>query len=77
MVDEQYERTSPTDIDGVLRDQFKGEISAYRFYDSLIDAMEESDVEFAIERHQLLSTLTAIRDDELEDVQEVLSILDG
>jgi len=50
----------------VLYDQLCNEETAYKFYDDLIDAIEDSDAEFTIDRAELLDELHAIREDEAE-----------
>ncbi|RQH03090.1 ferritin-like domain-containing protein [Natrarchaeobius oligotrophus] len=74
LVDAQY--GPPEDTDGVLYDQLCNEETAYKFYDDLIDAIEASDVEFALERDRLLETLYDIREEEKEGVEEVTEIME-
>jgi rubrerythrin len=76
LVEAQYGRTSPDDFDGVLYDQLCNEETAYKFYDDLISAIEDSEVRFSIERDRLLGVLRAIRDEEAEGVQEVTSVME-
>lgn len=76
LVDQQYAQTRPEDFDGILYDQLHGEESAYKFYDDLITAIEESDTTFNIDRDQLLDTLVGIRDEEAEGVEEVTEIME-
>ena len=72
----QYGQTKPEDFDGILYDQLHREETAYKFYDDLIEAIEESSVEFGIERDQLLGTLREIRAEEEEGVREVTVIME-
>ena len=72
----QYGQTKPEDFDGILYDQLHSEETAYKFYDDLIEAIEESSVEFGIERDQLLGTLREIRAEEEEGVREVTVIME-
>ncbi|MFQ3317998.1 MAG: rubrerythrin [Natronomonas sp.] len=74
LVAARYE--SDTDFDGVLYDQLCNEETAYKFYDDLITAIEESDVEFSIDRDRLLSVLRAIREEETEGVEEVTELME-
>ncbi|MFB6186091.1 MAG: ferritin-like domain-containing protein, partial [Halobacteriaceae archaeon] len=57
LVVDQYAKNQPEDFDGILYDQLHGEETAYKFYDDLIQAIEEGDARFSIDRSQLLSTL--------------------
>ncbi|MFB6088122.1 MAG: ferritin-like domain-containing protein [Haloarculaceae archaeon] len=76
LVEEQYARTSPADFDGVLYDQLNGEETAYKFYDDLIEAIEESDATFAVDRGRVLAALADIRADEAEGVEAVASLME-
>jgi len=60
----------------VLYDQLCNEETAYKFYDDLIDAIEDSDAEFTIDRAELLDELHAIREDEAEGVSEVTAVME-
>ncbi|WP_435153881.1 ferritin-like domain-containing protein [Haladaptatus sp. DFWS20] len=75
LVGEQYSQTAPDDFDGILYDQLHGEETAYKFYDDLIAAIEASDTTFALDRKRLLETLTAIRAEEAEGVEEVAELM--
>jgi hypothetical protein len=59
-----------------LYDQLCNEETAYKFYDDLIDAIEDSDAEFTIDRAELLDELHAIREDEAEGVSEVTAVME-
>ena len=74
LVDAQY--GPPEDTDGVLYDQLANEETAYKFYDDLITAVEASDTEFAVDRDRLLETLSEIREEEKEGVEEVTQIME-
>jgi len=76
LVDARYGRTRPEDFDGVLYDQLCNEETAYKFYDDLITAIEESDAEFSLDRETLLETLRAIREEEAEGVKEVTEVME-
>lgn len=69
LVAEQYEETKADDFDGLLYDQLHSEESAYKFYDDLIDGVENADVDFSLSRERLLETLEAIREEEAEGVE--------
>jgi hypothetical protein len=66
----------PEDTDGVLYDQLCNEETAYKFYDDLIEAVEASDAEFAVDRDRLLETLLEIREEEREGVEDVTDIME-
>jgi len=74
LVEAQYE--SDQDFDGVLYDQLCNEETAYKFYDDLIEAIEQSEGEFSIDRDRLLSTLREIRDEEEAGVEEVTTLME-
>jgi len=74
LVAARYE--TDTDFDGVLYDQLCNEETAYKFYDDLIAAIEESEIEFTIDRERLLSVLRGIREEEREGVEEVTELMD-
>ncbi|TKX52521.1 ferritin-like domain-containing protein, partial [Halorubrum sp. SP9] len=42
----------------------------------LIEAIEDSDAAFSIDRDELIATLTAIRDEEAEGVREVTEVME-
>lgn len=77
LVKAHYGQTKPEDFDGILYDQLHGEETAYKFYDDLIQAIEQSNVTFSIERSRLLNILREIRDEEEEGVREVTVIMEG
>ncbi|WP_335999550.1 ferritin-like domain-containing protein [Halorientalis halophila] len=74
LVTAQYE--SEADFDGVLYDQLCNEETAYKFYDDLIGAIEASDATFGVDRAELIETLTAIREEEAEGVEEVTELME-
>ena len=76
LVDGQYGQSKPEDFDGILYDQLHSEETAYKFYDDLIGAIEESDVQFSIDRERVLETLRGIRNEEEEGVREVTEIME-
>ncbi|WP_435063086.1 ferritin-like domain-containing protein [Halobaculum sp. EA56] len=76
LVEAQYGQTKPEDFDGVLYDQLCNEETAYKFYDDLIEAIQESDSEFSVDRDRVLDTLRSIRAEEAEGVEEVTAIME-
>jgi len=77
LVEGRYTQTGPESFDGVLYDQLHGEETAYKFYDDLIEAIEASDTDYALDREELLATLKAIREEEAEGVEEVTEIMEA
>jgi rubrerythrin len=77
LVEARYGRTKPEDFDGVLYDQLCNEETAYKFYDDLIEAVEESDAEFSVDREELLAQLRSLREEEAEGVEEVTRIMEA
>jgi rubrerythrin len=75
LVTQRYSQTKPEDFDDILYDQLHGEESAYKFYDDLITAIENSDTAFSIDRDRLIATLTEIREEEAEGVEEVTAVM--
>jgi rubrerythrin len=73
LVEAQYE--ADEDFDGVLYDQLCNEETAYKFYDDLIAAIETSEAEFAIDRDRIVDTLSEIREEEAEGVEEVTALM--
>lgn len=73
LVEAQY--ATPDDFDGVLYDQLAGEETAYKFYDDLIAAIEETEATFSIDRDRLITELTALREAEAEGVEAVTQIM--
>jgi len=73
LVEAQYE--ADEDFDGVLYDQLCNEETAYKFYDDLIAAIETSEAEFAIDRDRIVATLSEIREEEAEGVEEVTALM--
>ncbi|MFA9517361.1 ferritin-like domain-containing protein [Halopenitus sp. H-Gu1] len=76
LVEARYGRTQPEDFDGVLYDALCNEETAYKFYDDLIEAIEASETTFAIDREELLETLSTIRKEEAEGVEDVTAIME-
>jgi rubrerythrin len=76
LVSEQYAKTGPEDFDSVLYDQLHGEETAYKFYDDLLAAIEESDARFGVDRERLLATLRDIREAEAAGVEAVAELME-
>ena len=74
LVEQQYE--ADQDFDGILYDQLCNEETAYKFYDDLIGAIEESDAEFGLDREHLLSVLREIRAEEEAGVEDVTELME-
>ena len=74
LVAARYE--TDTDFDGVLYDQLCNEETAYKFYDDLVAAIENSEVMFGIDRDRLLSVLREIREQEKAGVEEVTELME-
>jgi rubrerythrin len=68
---------APDDFDGILYDQLSGEETAYKYYDDLVDAIEDSDATFSVDTGEVLATLRSIRDDEEAGVQRVTEVMEG
>jgi len=66
-----------TNTDGVLYDQLANEETAYKFYDDLIGAIENSDVRFGVDREHLLTVLREIREDEADGVERVTKLMEA
>ena len=52
------------------------EESAYKFYDDLIEGIENSDAAFGVSRERLIETLGAIREQEAEGVERVTQLME-
>jgi hypothetical protein len=76
LVEAQYDRETVGSVDDVLQDQLLGELSAYKFYDELLAAITGSDTSFGINHDELVTVLEEIRAEELEGVDETLSVMD-
>ena len=74
LVEQQYE--ADQDFDGVLYDQLCNEETAYKFYDGLIEAIEQSETAFSIDRDRLLTVLREIRAEEEAGVEEVTALME-
>jgi len=77
LVEARYGRTRPDDFDGVLYDQLCNEETAYKFYDDLIEAIEDSDASFSVDRAAVLDVLREIRAEEAEGVEAVTALMGG
>lgn len=74
LVVDRYE--SDTDFDGILYDQLCSEETAYKFYDDLINAIQNSDATFSIGRTRLLAVLRDIREEEKEGAEAVTALME-
>ena len=77
LVTAKYGKTKPEDFDGVLYDQLCNEETAYKFYDDLIEAIEDSEAAFSVDRERLLAVLRDIREEEAEGVEEVTNVMEA
>jgi len=75
LVEQRYTRAHPDSFDDVLYDQLHGEESAYKFYDDLLAAIEDSETTFDVDQEHLVTTLAEIRDDEAAGVEEVTALM--
>ncbi|MHB9288216.1 ferritin-like domain-containing protein [Halobacteriales archaeon Cl-PHB] len=75
LVEQQYE--AEQDFDGVLYDQLCNEETAYKFYDDLIGAVEESDAAFGVDREKLLAVLREVRAEEEAGVEDVTALMEA
>lgn len=76
LVQDTYGQTRPEGFDDIVYEQFHAEESAYKFYDDLIDAINDSPVEFGVDRDTLLRTLDEIREDEADGAREVMALIE-
>ena len=67
---------APDDFDGVLYDQLAGEETAYKYYDDLVDAIEDSDASFSVDVDRVLATLRSLRADEEAGVERVTRVME-
>jgi rubrerythrin len=74
LVAERYE--ADDDFDGVLYDQLCNEETAYKFYEDLLAAIENSEVQFPVEREYLRSVLEGIKADEKAGVERVTELME-
>jgi rubrerythrin len=77
LVEQQYTGSDPEDFDWILYDQLCNEETAYKFYDDLIEAIEASETDFALDRERVLDTLRSLREEEAEGVEEVTELMEG
>jgi len=76
LVEATYAQTAPEDFDDLLYDQLCNEETAYKFYDDLIEAIEESDTDFEMDADRILDVLRAIRAEEESGVEAVTEIME-
>ncbi len=77
LVGDHYAASRPESFDDVLYDQLCSEESAYKFYEDLIAAIEDSNASFSVDRETLLDQLQAIRDQEEQGAQAVLELMES
>lgn len=77
LVGDHYAASRPEDFDDVLYDQLCSEESAYKFYDDLIDAIEDSETVFSADRERILERLRSIREQEERGVEAVLELMES
>lgn len=77
LVGDHYAASRPEDFDDVLYDQLCSEESAYKFYEDLIDAIEDSEAAFSTDRTRVLERLRTIRDQEERGVEAVLELMEA
>ncbi|MFT4891339.1 MAG: hypothetical protein ACI9YT_002270 [Halobacteriales archaeon] len=76
LVESRYAQTAPEDFDDLLYDQLCNEETAYKFYDDLIEAVEDSEADFEIDTDRVLEVLREIREDEEAGVERVTEIME-
>jgi rubrerythrin len=74
LVESQY--AADDEFDDVLYDQLCNEETAYKFYDDLLAAIENSDAEFSVDRETVVETLEQIRAEEAEGVEDVTDLME-
>jgi rubrerythrin len=74
LVAERYEAAD--DFDGVLYDQLCNEETAYKFYEDLLAAIENSGVQFPVDREYLTSVLAKIMAEEKAGVERVTELME-
>jgi rubrerythrin len=74
LVAERYEAAD--DFDGVLYDQLCNEETAYKFYEDLLAAIENSEVQFPVDREHLRSVLEEIMAEEKAGVERVTELME-
>jgi len=75
LVEAQYE--ADEDFDGILYDQLCNEETAYKFYDDLIDSIQQSEATLGVDREHLLDVLVTIREEEAEGVEDVTELMEA
>ena len=74
LVAERYE--ADDDFDGVLYDQLCNEETAYKFDEDVLAAIENSEVQFPVDREYLRSVLEAIKAEEKAGVERVTELME-
>jgi rubrerythrin len=73
LVAERYE--ADDDFDDVLYDQLCNEETAYKFYEDLLAAIENSEVQFPVDQEHLRSVLEEIMAEEKAGVERVTELM--
>ncbi len=76
LVEDHYAASRPDSFDDILYDQLCSEETAYKFYEDLINAIDNSDAEFSIGRDRVLEQLNGIRAQEKAGAQAVLDVME-
>jgi rubrerythrin len=74
LVAERYE--ADDDFDDVLYDQLCNEETAYKFYEDLLAAIENSEVQFPVDQEHLRSVLEEIMAEEKAGVERVTELME-
>ncbi len=74
LVAERYE--ADDDFDDVLYDQLCNEETAYKFYEDLLAALENSEVQFRLDQEYLRSVLRKIKSEEKAGVERVTELME-
>ncbi|MFW5949752.1 MAG: ferritin-like domain-containing protein [archaeon] len=75
LVEAQYQVDQ--DFDDIIYDQLCNAETAYKFFDDLLGAIEESEDRFGIEYERLRSVVHALRESEARGVEDVADLMEG
>lgn len=75
LVEAQYQ--ADQDFDDIIYDQLCNAETAYKFFDDLLGAIEESDATFGVEYDQLRSVVLELRDAEARGVEAVTDLMEA
>jgi rubrerythrin len=76
LVEAQYGQAEAAAFDDVLYDQLCNEETAYKFYDDLLTAIDNSNSQFSIDQDRLRRVLGEIREEEAEGVKAVTELME-